>query len=180
MDGCELSSGLILKVKAAHREDIRSLVVRVSAVNVAKINNYANYSDGMPVLIERKNTGKKTYAIIHGELSPNEELSEYILMDDWTRKKLCVEINDEVIIKRVRPLFVAQFSLFWGTMVFNHPDLTQRGGNFGLFLAIGALLVDFCSRIASLDLPVFWRAMSMIGLLLILAIVPPLLLVPKK
>jgi hypothetical protein len=165
----------ILIVVPSEKEDIRSLIVRVSEENLIKIygNDLSKYRDGTPVLIEKDT--KKVIAIIRSPLKITEKLENRIQMDEWIRRRLDAKIDEEVTVRKTR---FGGFQLFWNTMVLRHPDISQRWENFGILFAIitlcfdifiGTLQWDFCVKLV-------------IAVIMILAVVflPPLILVPHE
>ena len=167
---------LRLKVEYSDVEDVRSLIVRISGNNLAKFyDDPSEYRDGTPVLIEKND--KKTRAIVQGPLRAGEGLRECIRMDEWIRRRLYVNVGDKVTIKKT---FFTPFILFWNTMVFCHPNISQRWENFGIFLTIIALIFDIFLRIAELNLRIEILSFVVIVTVLAFVLLPPTILVPRK
>lgn len=65
-------------------------------------------------------------------------------------------------------------------MVFNHPDIEQRWENFGIFLAIAALLFDIFLRLVDLQLQLEFLIAYLILVPLIIGLLLPNLLLPHR
>jgi hypothetical protein len=157
-------------------EDVRTLIVRVSRNTLEKFyDNVSEYRDGTPVLIE--NRDRKARVIAQGPLKAIDERGEAIRMDEWVRNRLNVKVGDKVTVKKT---IFTPFILFWNTMVFRHPNISQRWENFGIFLAIATLILDVFLRMVELSFSL--EALSFIAIVVVLAFVflPPMILVPRR
>ena len=171
-----LKDTLRLKVKISDLEDIRTLVVRMSEENLAKIyDDISEYRDGKPIRLEKD--GKKVYAIAQDALRSREKLGNNIRLDGWMRRRLNTKVGEEVNIKTSR---LAPFILFWKTMVLRHPDLNQRWENFGIFLAIAVFIFDVFMRMIELHIYPEILVLLAISTAFLFLTLPPIILVPRK
>ncbi len=163
-----------LTIKKADLEDVRTLIVRVSPKNLKEFyGDDCEYCDGKPISLGKN--GKKAYAIL--QISTDRDIGNNIKADYWVRQKLNVKEGD---IIEIRNSIWARYGLFWRTMIFNHPDLNQRWENFGIFLAVLALIFDIFLRLIDLQLQLEFLIAYWILVLLISGLGLPHLLLPHK